>query len=75
MFEITVVENFGDGTAQISHFPVADDEINNEIKLFAEMEEKLVAAGRLDNYTILSHYEEWNQTIHYDAPEVLTVTA
>lgn len=72
MFEVTVIENYPDGSTLMFHDPFDDDEDEQLIKMI-ESENACVRKGILLSFTTITHYEPHNRRVYYQGPAAFTL--
>jgi hypothetical protein len=73
MFEITVIEKKVEGDLIMAHWAVNDDEIDHEVEIIRDQEDRCVAAGHLINWTIITCYQQFNTPENYARPEAFVM--
>lgn len=73
MFEITVIEKQAVGDIVMAHWAVTDEEIDHEIEIIRDQEDRCVAAGNLVCWTIITCFQEHNTPEFYAKPEAMVI--
>ncbi len=73
MYELTLIERHNKGSAVITHIPCSDHDVDSYVEQLIENEEACVKGHLLVAYTLIAHFEQFNNVRNYQAQKNMAV--